>query len=406
MYEYTGPVFYHQLGYQDQRRCLEMLQNGQGAGAILSPRHLDDAKLRECARLLIETGGKLLVDPQFYNPVFFDEGEDYPLGLGDYTTHDLWNPSVQSSVVGRILRYESELGVSSLIVPCPYAREGITESWLDLVGGMTTAAREWLISQDESFPLLATVSVPAFAIAADEERARLLNRIVGLEVDGFYLALESDPFPANIDYLSGMLDIVFRLKQNRFVVILGYASYSAYLSFPFGLDAFASGGFDNRRAFSFSEWERVESRKRRGPRDKFCSTDLLGRIVFPDEAELLYNAGLWADLDDGSPHAAVLFQGRPPSEVAAAKQWRRGESFKHYLRTCWALSEGFRGRRRDDRLQQVRRLALAAQRRYQEFQQAGIRLGADSRGGHIGSWLSAFESYVESVQPELEDEFV
>lgn len=405
MNEYAGPFFYHQLGHQDQRRCLEMLQNDQGAGAILSPRHLDDNKLREYARFFTETGGELLLDPQFYDPVFFDEREDCPLGLGDYTTYDLWNPSVQRSVVGRILGYERELGVSHLIAPCPYAREGITESWLDLVSGMTTVAREWLISEGEGTALLATVSVPAFVIAADDERARLLNRIVGLEVDGFYLALESDLFPANTDFLSGILDIIFRLKQNQFLVILGYAGYSAYLSFPFGLDAFASGGFDNRRAFSFSEWETVEPSIRHAPRDRFCTTRLLGRIVFPDEAELLYNRGLWAALDDASPYAAVLFEGRRPSEVAAAGQWGREESFKHYLWTCSALAETFRQRSRDDRVQQVRHLASEAQIRYQQFQHAGILLRADSQGGHIGAWLAAFESYLASVQLELEDEF-
>ena len=406
MYEYTGPFFYHQLGHQDEGRCLHMLQNGQGVGAILSPRHLDDNQLREYAQLFIHTGGELLVDPQFYNPVFLDEFDDSPLGLGDYTTHDLWNSSVQHSVVGRILAYQRELGVSRLIVPTPFAREGVTESWLDLVAGMTTVAREWLITEGEDVPLLATLSVPAPITAAEDERARLLNRIVGFEVDGFYLALESSLFPADTDFLSGVLDMVFRLKQNRFTVLLGYSGYWAYLCFPFGLDAFASGGFDNRRSFSFLTWEIVESAPRRAPRNRFCSTRLLGRISFSDEAELLHSKDLWAALDDGSPYASILFEGRPPSEVDAAGQWKRAESFKHYLWTCWCLAESFLEKPRDDRIQQVRQLASEAQSRYLAFQQAGVRFRAGSQAGHIGAWVTAFENYLASVQPELEDEFV
>jgi hypothetical protein len=128
----------------------------------------------------------------------------------------------------------------------------------------------------------------------------------------------------------------------------------------------------------------------------------LSSIVFPDEADLLFEKGLWKSLETGAK-SNLLFSGATPSAFAGV--WKRRESFEEYFNSCNALGDAFRARDVAGRIALVRELISTAVDNYKKISDAGIRLQPESKGSHLATWLSVFNTYIDQVAEELEEEF-
>jgi len=352
---------------------------------------------------LAQTGTPYLLDPQCYDVNYAHD--DYPLGLGQCTTSDLLDQQRRAGFISTMLEYQTSIGVSQLIVPGIWT-DTVNRNWLNIVSGGAQDARTWMSAngQDDT-PLLATVAVAAGGICDPDHRSDLLDRLVTLPVDGIYLVFEGmDIQPQDEGRLYAAMDMVFRLEQNGFRTLLGYASYWACLCCAVGLDTFASGGFENRRAFSAAEWteeEEADEEVRHAPRPRYWTPATLGKIRFPDEAELLADEGLWSRLGPGAPYCQALFGAQRPG----AATWRRRDSFQHYLYTCRELASGLSPLGFDERGNYIRELIDSAISLQEEFADEGVVLAPESTGQHLASWRSVIDSYVEANRFELEEEF-
>lgn len=72
---------WHQLGWNDQKRVIELLQHQAGVGVIVSPRDLSYPKAQEYVPLYKAEGASVLLDPQWHVPGFSNtQLDDYPTG--------------------------------------------------------------------------------------------------------------------------------------------------------------------------------------------------------------------------------------------------------------------------------------------------------------------------------------
>lgn len=401
---YNGPFFYVQMGSNDHTITKELFDNGIGHGAIMSPRHLEPNKLNEVANNFLLRGKEIYFDPQLYNPKYQHIG-GYP-GLGNETVSDFMNFRFRSSAFSEQLDYQNSINVSDFIIPSPYITQ-ISNEWLNFLNQAAIFSLKWRNEKKSSKGILLTLSFSYSLIENNEARQRLLERITGIEVDGFYIVCQppdGDIFITSQPFLYGLLDLIFRLKQNRFKVILGYSCYHAILSFPLGVDGFCSGGFNNRRSFNIEEFEDEEDEEyvQRGPKPRFWSIELLSRIKYPDEADLLFNSGLWRNMG-ANCYSNILFDNQLPSSKVAV--WKRKASFQHYLTSCFAISEQYIGLNRLQRIEKLRNSINNAIARYDQIRRSRVRLGIDSQGRHLQVWNDVSNNYYASIEEELEEEF-
>jgi hypothetical protein len=257
---YNGPFFYYQLGHQDQTVARDFLQDSIGQGVILSPRHLKVNKLENYIADFQSANAEICIDPQLYNPRF-EHKEGYNFGDAIDSTIAIEKSDVQEVMVNGSLNFQLARGVSKYIIPSPYTNQ-LTSGWMQVVSSVVDYAKKWRRDNHQELDLLLTISIAAPILESDETRVDLLNFLTSLEVTGFYIVIGrtgETVAPANSAFLTGLMDLVFRLKQNQYTIIHGFTSYYAILLFPLGLDGFATGGFKNRRLFDIEDWYESES---------------------------------------------------------------------------------------------------------------------------------------------------
>jgi len=404
MNTYQGPFFYFQLGHQDQRRCLEMAQRGYGKGAILSPTHLSERALSQYANDFSSAGREVLFDPQMFDPRNFPrrDREEVPQFAN---THELSDTSNSAVVIEYFLRWQQDLNVSKFIVPCPTANP-FTSEWIRILFRLNEQAQEWVERNEPGKPRLATLILSEDVIASETARHEVLNNIVGFntfDVEGFYVVFDARSLQTNEDAVYGMLDLVFRLKQHLFSVLIGFADFWAMLALPFGLDAFGGGSWQRSRVFQSNQWrgERDTGPRRRAKR--YRSALLLGDVRFPEEAELLREVGMWEELNNSSPYALPVFSGISPAAIEASNQWTEGNSHQNTFWQFLTLIHKFVAKTRSERIAIVRKQLTNAEEFFVRASRNHRQL--QNNGQYLAIWRGAFERYLSEVAAELEDEF-
>jgi hypothetical protein len=398
---YVDPVFYVQMGNKDHLRAEELFQAGFSGGAVLSPRHETPENIMGRAQHFLEMGKEVFYDPQLYNAEF-SHREGYS-GINTQIADDFANFRANNATLSDQLKFQRHLGVSALIVPTPFA-EQLTDGWLGFLRQSIDYSLIWKAQEAPDLPVLLTIAASSAVISDPESRARLLDTITGNDIDGFYLVCgqnsNSEAFPTNEAFLEGQMDLVFRLKQNRFKVIMGYSSYQSILFFPLGIDGFCSGTYGVGRVFDIQKWTPKEKLRSGSPKPRFTSPELLSTFVFPDDADLLFKSDVWRRLGENQ-FSRELFDGNMPSSKAAS--WKIGASFKHYLASCHELTVGYSGLNRQARIQKLNAQLDHAILRNSEIAQKGIQLRLGSQ--HVSIWQSVAKSYLAKVHDDLVDEF-
>lgn len=408
MGQYEGPYFYHQFGYGDGERCYEMLQNGYGHGVILSPQKLKDHLLtRWSSKYANLKNVHLLIDPEFYAPSDIPHNRQVSSRVD--TTRALADNQLSNVIVKDYLDRQHILNATEFIIP-GIAAGSIDNQWLETLTLLCRAGRSWLESNASGHPVFATLAISHDIVANASSRRSVLNRLVGLDVDGYYLAVElkNDTLPSDENFIVGLLDLIYRLKINGKKVLLSRSDYWAVLCFPFGLDRFASGARQDSRKFKVTKFRPDLSEK--PPYIPFrrpvimWSSKLMGGVRFPDDAALLYEQGIWQELDNQSPYAK-LFDGTPPTEIAESKNFKEGDSFQNYAWQMWNTAQQFQTQSPLERIELVRDQLSHALSWHSTRQQRGISYNNGINASHLRSWLSGFNTYLTQVQDELLSEF-
>jgi len=394
------PNFYHQLGNQDQRRCLDLLREGRGAGAILSPwnfRH--EGLLTDYASQYKQTNTELLIDPQFYTSDAARKhlGDEELDGTGAWVEKSVGDPLIRSSMEKQL-----SLACSKYLIPSPFAPT-LTDSWLNIQRNFVDEATRWRSELGIASTAYATLPISVNIVTDDELRMKLLNSVSGLSVDGFYLITDIPVRPGDPRMLTGLMDIIFRLKRNGHQVLLGYTEPWSIIMFPFGLDSFASSALKNRRSFQHGQFSRGRRSGGHPPTFyNFWSPIILDSIRFPDEAEALQGVGLWSRVYDTSPFADRL-NNASPRRLFIEKGMTQTDVHNNYSVMMCEIAKRFRNSDHDERIEIVREWISSARAFRDQMTRRGVVLRDTPPPYDV--WSQALEYYLSTMKDDLEDEF-
>jgi hypothetical protein len=397
---FDEPNYLVQIGHNGHKLTAENIKKGHADGAILSPADYERSKNLEISRTIRQYGGKVLFDPQFYIPrtdrpdlSSYDYFKEY--GGDDFDTSGV--SSEYSELCRQILNIQDALKVDAYISPArfldTFSDQKINE-WEELTGAFLRIAEQ----EGRDIPVFASLPIYYKSLIDTEQRSNLLNRITQMDPDGFYVSVEFEreerhPLTGSSNVYS-LLELLHKLKKNRYEVLVGHTHQIAHLFFGIGVDAFASGHYQNLRAFDTRRWDPEDEQGGGRIVIKYYSDKLLNELRVDPELDLMYQKDDF-DLDQvrtSSPYDVDLFDSSVPPSAAG---WKfRDAAWDHYIWSCHQIAERYRGVDQKERIELAKSKINEAEDLYNEISEMFGML-SEPEPSIYSDWEAAF-SLIES----------
>ncbi len=318
-----------QFGYGMMEHSRQLISSWGGGTVVLSPRDLRPEQLVRLSSQIVELGGSVLVDPQFFLPHSDHErlrSHDY--WPDAYETSHFWDGPALRELLGRLAGLNGDLGTSRCILPGLLA-DSVDDDWLETQRATLEEANSLGITPG----VVLTLALSADTMRDESQIARLLEWTAGQEANAYYVVAEhpgGDYLVNDPIWLANALDLIAGLKLQGGEVIVGYCNQQMLVAAAAKADAICSGTWMNVRSFppaKFSADYQDEIRRRTAW--YYCPQTLSEyKVPFLDVAQLqgvLDDLAPTAELDGG--YVATLFGGAQPSTVGLTEQ----KAFRHYL---------------------------------------------------------------------------
>ena len=320
-----------QFGHGMMEHCRHLIEKWGEGDVIFSPRDMTETQIENLANDIVDRGGKIIIDPQFYDP----RGDHHGLVKHDYwpdsfTTSMFMSGPPLNTLLSKIDSLNTLAQTDKVILPGLYG-ERIDEDWLAIQDAIVTEASSVIPNKQK----LATICLSSEAIRYEEQIEMLLNVSEEWDVDGYYVVAEhpngsylaEDPL-----WLTNLLILCSGLKLQGREVIAGYSNQQMLCLACAGVDSIASGTWLNVRSFSTEKFQEPDSDSvSRRVKWYYCPQTLSEyKLPFLDMA---FRKGVLDFFRTApeyhSPYADILFSGAQPSTTDYSEQ----QSFRHYL-TC------------------------------------------------------------------------
>lgn len=370
---FEKPSFLVQLGHNGHKLTESLLEDGHADGAILSPADYTRGKNKEMAQVFADFGGTVLFDPQYYIPRTDRPGLDtYPYfkkyGGDDFDTSGVRGE--YANLCDEIISVQDEMGVAAYISPARFL-DTFSNAKLDEWEEMNREFLKRAQSADRDIPVFASLPLLSTSMVDAQQRKALLNRVTRLDVDGFYVSVEFDGdnrFPlTKASNVYSFLELLLTLKKNRYEVLVGHTHQIAHLFFGIGVDAFASGHYQNLRAFDTRRWDPHDEQGGGRLVVKYYSEEILNELRVDPEMDLMYQKDDFdlTEIRTESPFDSALFD---PSLPPSAAGWTfREEAWDHYIWCCNQIAMKYRGLTDEERFETAMETIESAESKFEEI---------------------------------------
>lgn len=346
---FDEPTFLVQMGYNGGKLGPSIMENGYTDGAILSPADFDKDRNKQLAQRFLREDGIVLFDPQFYIPRADRENLETYDYFGEHGGSDFDTAQVSGDLddlCDLVISIQNDLNVDAYISPVRTLDTFSTtkiEEWLDF----NEAFLERVDEIGDDIPVLASLPLEGKPLNDKDQRDRLLNRITSLNADGFYVSVEFDQsnrYPlTGASNIYSYLDLLNNLRKNRYEVLVGHTHHVAHLFLGIGINAFASGHYNNLRAFDQRRWDPDDEQGGGRIVSKYYTDKLLNELRLDPDLDLMYQKSNF-DMEKirmSSPYDDILFNSSdPPSTVG----WKfRNGAWDHYLWACNQIAQQYQG---------------------------------------------------------------
>ncbi len=295
---------------------------------ILSPRDIEYTRLIPTAKEIRKSGGKLLFDPQLYNPrADHKRLTSYDYWPSNYSTINFLDPKSTQKTLSIIKEINDSIESESIILPGIYC-SSFSQDWINFHSHIINEANIIFPEKD----LIATICLSGEVIRNEENLEKILNVLDTWEVESYYIIAEhSKPGYLSEDplWLSNLLIFCGGIKLKNKKVIVGYSNHQMVCLASAKVDAIASGTWLNVRTFSTSRFDQPnpDSESRR-TMWYYCPHSLSEyKIVFLDLAKKANILNEFESNQSSHSYASLLFSGIQPSNTG----FNENMSFKHYL---------------------------------------------------------------------------
>jgi hypothetical protein len=318
---------WYQFGDRSQRLVQEQLQYGNGVGVIISPRDLSFQAAIKYAGKYRELGSEIIVDLQFYNPLFRNKLlETYPVNKFRISVSELCQviDSQLSGLADSLRIINGNIGSTAILSPALLYEAGRNDL-IDLNSRLFSVAKQ--VGDGLGIPTYATILLSRTASISESTISTLLSYATTLNSDGWYFGFEfgQNRIPSNYEDILRFGSALLTLACTGKPVLHSYAGPLALLSLGFGATGVAIGHSQNLWQFTRGRWE-ISTRSQGGGGDappRYFSKNLWGTFVYPDELFQL-PMSLRERLLSPSPFSNTL-------DSISSLPWTRWEANKHLL---------------------------------------------------------------------------
>lgn len=357
---FEDPSYLVQMGWQGKNRIQFGIDHDYIDGAILTPSDYVSNSLEDIAEQLSDDELLTFFDPQFYLP---DQGDRDKLNRYDY--HDnyggdnfysglFYNENDRGPFFEQLIDLQNSLSCDAYISPSSYISSlsaGEVDDWRQKTQFFIDKVREY---GDDS-PVYATLAVSGKHLTDESLRDYLLNIATNLDVEGFYISVMYEDADSRLPLqgeqnVRSYLQTMLSLKLNRYKVIAASTHQIAHLLFTVGVDAFASGHFNNLRSFDTDRWIVPDDPDPRQRVTRYYSDELLADVR-PDHlmTEIAENTSIDVDIlqsDSVSPWEDDLFES---GSINAG--WPESEGgWDHYTYSCGNIARQYRALDKEERV--------------------------------------------------------
>lgn len=330
---------YLQMGFGMMEHAKTLISSWGSGTCILSPRDMTVDQMDKFCREIKSIGGKIALDPQFYQPYSDHEKLiNHSFWPNDFETGSFFSGSAINDMVDILWNeYNSKYQADTFFIPGRYSG-AIDDDWKKYNDQMIDVVTKKSIG----IPRYASLALSSEVVISEDQVHDILDHVEDWPVDGFYLVArhsKDDYLVPDASWLAGLIDLCAGLKLLGKKVIVGYSSQQmVYLALA-KVDAIASGTWVNVRTFSLDKFEAAEDdQQSRRTTWYYCPQSLSEyQITFLDIAK---RAGVLNDIktDDSfrSEYVNVLFSGAQPTTVGISER----EAFRHYLH-CLKMQTGY-----------------------------------------------------------------
>lgn len=367
--------FYLQQGHGMMSLQREFVQQFPGTSVIMSARCCTPDQAKRHAREISGAGGRVLFDPQFYDPrTSLGRIVAYPYWIANaegFSTQDFGEDRVADLCSGVVEYQTSELSVDEVILPGRYTNSP-TENWFET---QSTIANS-VAGQNIGVPVYSTLALGPDVITTSESLDEITDEAIAWPTDGVYMVFRhpnSDRFLIADDvFLYNLLSALLSLERAGKKVILGYANQQMLIAAAVGIHGLATGNFRNVRQFNPDMFRPGEGESRSRAVWYYDSASL---SEFRTHAlALAYRRGMSDLFTSGSPFDEPLLSAPNPASV----RWGERAAFRHYLfcmRRQWTILQSHRTY---DRVPAVIGMLEGVRRRIDAFGERGFLLGERS----------------------------
>jgi hypothetical protein len=319
-----------QFGYGMMEHCRHLIREWDGGTVILSPRDLDAEQLiRFASSVHPLSGGKVLLDPQFYLP-HADHARlcEHSYWPEDYSTNAFWEGPALAILLRKLSLLNVSVSSEAFILPGVLAA-AIDADWLKMQRAILTEAT----ALAQPLPLYMTIALSAEATRNTDQVTALMDAAESWSPAGYYLVFEhpnGDYLVEDPIWLANVLDIVAGLKLRGAKVIVGYCNHQMLVCACAKADFICSGTWMNVRSFPPDKFRSsYEEEIKQRTTWYYCPQSLSEYKILTLDLALrlgvLQQLRPVAALDN--PYIAPLFSGPQPSSVGFAEP----AAFRHYL---------------------------------------------------------------------------
>lgn len=377
-------LFLLQQGHGMMDLDKEFITDHPQSGVILSPRICTQDQIERHAGEVIELGGELLFDPQFYEPrTNLDRLLTFPYWDGlDFDSADFTVNSA-ARFCERVISFQVEnLNVTKVIIPGRFTNSADT-AWRELQGTFAESAAALNVNRH----IYSTVAVGADVVTSGELFDNILDETVSYPVNGVYIVVRppKDSFLIDNDlFLYALLDGLLSISLSGKDVILGYANQQSLIYAAAGISTIASGNYRNVRHFNPEMFYVDESDKRK--KTWFYDPQTLSEYRLENLA-LAFRRGF------GNYFGPICEHCEPLISSSAAAPWREPLAFRHYLHEIHRQWLSFDTVPRNERVLSVSELLNAVQSRISELNERRFSFGDRAFTNVIEATINAVTSF-------------
>lgn len=389
-----------QFGWGMMEHSRSLVRSWGGGTVILSPRDLKPEQLESLAGDIAGlTGGRVLLDPQFYVPRSDHERlTSHSYWPDTYQTNTFFGGPGMDAMLRDVLALNQRLGADAFIVPGPLGAT-VDDTWLGIVSELGRAATDL----GAEIPLYLTIALGWEPLRSLDSVQEVLEELRELDVHGVYLLAEPPSGSYLVDdpvWMANLAELVAGLRLQQKKVLLGYANHQMLFLAAAGLRMIASGTWMNVRSFSPDRFMALQEDEVRRKTTWYYAPSALSEFKIPS-LDMADRGGLLQQLESparfGSTYASQLFQGVQPSSVGFGEQ----DAFRHYLHCLRHQATESRQATFDDTVAHHRQALDDAEAQLDVLGQSGVLPGQRGFGDTLDAIRAALASLVGTRGPAL-----